>query len=257
MLDADEHRSTVRRESATRDLAVGGASQKPSRVACCNVTGQHLVVADACKLTLVHLRGMGIGLYPQHATRIKHNAVGAAIDVAFDIAASLCASIGRVACQYQVVPAETCTIEVTFVFPPDDLAHRIVSARIRRIDTRLVRLAAGTVIGQRAVNPAILRIDGEPLGTVHFRSLQNIAGLARFNQNLTLIDETVASRQWSLTMYQWQPLTPAIRIEFSNIQNAMVKQFPVGLRLADPRATGRNLVSAHKFVDVLKAGIFA
>ena len=78
------------------------------------------------------------------------------------------------------------------------------------------------VVGQGAIDPARLRIDGEPLRTVHFGSTQQITGLSRFNEYFTLICKSVSSSERALAMHHWNPLAFAIGIKPCDMQHAMV-----------------------------------
>ena len=151
-----------------------------------------------------------------------------------------------------MIPHKTCAVKVTVVFPADDLAHGVVGARIGGVYTRLAGLAAATVVGQRAINPAALGVDGQPFGSVHLGRLECVAGLARFDDHLALISKTIGCDKWALPMHQRQPLPPPVGVETRHIQDAVVQQLTIGFR-----ATGCDLVAADELVDVLESRIFA
>ncbi len=63
----------------------------------------------------------------------------------------------------------------------------VVGARVGGIDRRLALLAAIAVVGKRTVDAAAgVRIDGYPLGAIHFRRPHHISRQAGFNQQVAL-----------------------------------------------------------------------
>src|SRR6187402_2097794 len=77
MLDVDEHRPAVRRPGRAGDLAVDRAHQEAPHLAAGEIAGEHLVVADARHLALVHHRRAHVGLHPERAAGVERDAVGA------------------------------------------------------------------------------------------------------------------------------------------------------------------------------------
>jgi len=195
VLDVDEHRRAVGCLRGAGDLAVRRAGEKAADLAGGAVAGQHLVVADARKLALVHLRGVHVGLDPQHAARIDIQAIGAGEDVALDVALRLGPGVGRVAGQHEVVPVHRGAAEVGVFLPADDLAHHVVGARVGGVDTRLAGGAALAVVGQRAVDLARVLVDGDPLRPVHLRGAEQVARLARLDEHLALVGKAVGAGQ--------------------------------------------------------------
>ena len=108
------------------------------------------------------------------------------------------------------------------------------------------------VVGQRAIDPARSLVDGQPFGAVHLGRAQQVAGLPGFDEHLALVGKTIGRCQWALAVHQRQPLALAIGVKTGHVQRALVQQMAVGFGPA-----GLHAASAHEFVDVFKAGVFA
>jgi hypothetical protein len=141
-------------------------------------------------------------------------------------------------------------VEVAVLLPADDVAHGVVGARVGGIGGVLVGAAAVAVVGQRAVDPALL-VDVDPLRPVHLGGAQQVAGLARLDQHLALVGKAVGSGQRALPWVSGSQ-RPGRRRRSGHVQRAVVQQRGVGLR-----AAGLDAVAADELVDVLEAGVFA
>ena len=91
-------------------------------------------------------------------------------DPAFDIAFCVGALVVRVTSQNQMVPFKCATVKIILILPSNDLPHHVICPRVCCIDTRSARGTSLAVVCQGAIDPARLRIDGEPFRTVHFGS---------------------------------------------------------------------------------------
>ena len=257
MLDVDEHRAAVGRQRCAGDFAVHRAGQETADLAGAAVTREHLVVADASQLALVHLRRVRIGLDPQHPTCVEQQAVRASKDVALDVALRLGACIRRVASEHQVVPAQREAIEIAVVLPADDLPHHVVGARVCGIHPRHVFGSARAVVGQRAIDVATFLVDRNPLRAVHLGRTQQVARLARLDHHFALVGKAVRSRQRPLAVHQRQPAPSAVGVEARDMERAMVEQLAIRLRRALAAGGRLHGVARDELVDVFEPGVFA
>ena len=200
---------------------------------------------------------MHVGLDPQHAARVEHQAVGAGEEVAVDVAPGLGPRVGRVAGEHEVAPAHRGGVEVALFFPADDLAHHVVGARVGSIDPRQAVCAARAVVGERAKHFATLLIDRQPLGPVHLGGAERVARLARLDQHFALIGKTVRHRERPLAVHQRQPAAAAIGVETCDVKRAVVEQLAVRLGLREAIGGRCDAVAADEFVDVFEARVFA
>ena len=156
-----------------------------------------------------------------------------------------------------MVPDEAAAIKVGVVFPANDVAHGVVGAGVGGIHGWAIGLAALAVVGQRAVDPAAVRVDGQPFGPVHLGSAQEVTGLTRFDDHFGLIGKTVGRCERALGVDQGQPGATPVGVKTGHVEHAVVKQVAVVLRLRFAAACGGDAVAADKLVDVLKACVFA
>ena len=95
-----------------------------------------------------------------------------------------------------------------------------------------------------------MRVDLDPLRTVHLGATQQVTGLARADHDLALVCEPVARMESALPVHQGQPYTASIGVEAGYVKRPVVQQIPIGCK-----AAGLDGVTADELVDVLKAGI--
>ncbi|MNM62424.1 hypothetical protein D3C81_737540 [compost metagenome] len=125
---------------------------------------------------------------------------------------------------------------------------------------RLAFFPAFDVVGQGAIDLAVLGADHNPFRAVHARGLELAGSQARMDQDLGLAGKTVGGNQAVLAVAQLQPLAFASRmvgvlvaiVEPRDIQGAVVEQAAVGAGVLVVDA-----VAADEFVDELTALIVA
>ena len=150
-----------------------------------------------------------------------------------------------------MVPNECVACKHLRVAPTDDLTHGVVGAGVGRIHTRVFVLPSVAVIGECAIHPTAVAVDGQPFRAVHFGGPQPIAGLSGFDQHFALVGKAIGHGERSIAVHQGQPSPAAIGIKLCHIQGAVVQQFAVGSCTA-----WRDLVAADEFVDVFKPCVF-
>ena len=222
MLYVDEQAGAVRRERHAGDFTHVRIGEKTLDLACGGVAHQHLVIANALELALVQLPGMHIGLNPQQTAGPDAQTVRATKKIALDVASGLFALIGRIACQQQMVPNKGVARKGVLITPANDVTHGVVGARVRCIHAWVFVLATVGVVGQGAVHPAVVTVDGQPFRAVHFGGTQGVAGLPGFDQHLCLIGKPIGRCERTAAVHQWQPPSGAVGIEPRDIQRAMV-----------------------------------
>src|SRR5262245_60351178 len=119
--------------------------------------------------------------------------------------------------------------------PAHDLAVDVVGARVGTVDAGLPVPAALGVVGERDVDVAVARVDGDPFRPVHLRRAGRVGREAR-------VDERLRRRR------QGQPASRTVRVEARDVERAAVEQvaaFPV----PGPRA--------DELVDVLEGLVVA
>ncbi|MNJ21617.1 hypothetical protein D3C77_159720 [compost metagenome] len=125
---------------------------------------------------------------------------------------------------------------------------------------RLAFFAAFGVVGQGAIDLAILGADHDPLRAVHARGLELAGGQAGVDQHLGLAGKTIGGVQAILAVAQLQPLAFATRVigivvaivEAGDIQGAVVEQITVGAGVLVIDA-----VAADELIDELAPFIVA
>jgi hypothetical protein len=125
----------------------------------------------------------------------------------------------------------------------------LLLARVGGVGAGVAALAARGVVGQRAVDPARRLVDGQPLGAVHLRAAEQVARLARLDDDLALVRE---ADERPLAGAHRQPAPAAAGVEARDVQRAVVEQLGVGLE-----AAGLDPVAADELVDVLEARVLA
>ena len=86
----------------------------------------------------------------------------------------------------------------------------------------MIGLSAVAVIGECAIHPAALAVDGQPFGAIHFGRAQQVACLSGFDQNLTLVGKTIGNVEGPTAVNQRQPSPTAIGIKLCYIQDTVV-----------------------------------
>ena len=92
--------------------------------------------------------------------------------------------------------------------PAQDLPVDVLLARVRPAH-RLAVFAALGVVGQRAIDLAILGADDDPFRTVHARGLHHAGGQARVDQHFGLVGKTAAGVDAVFAVGQFDPLALA------------------------------------------------
>ena len=118
-------------------------------------------------------------------------------------------------------------MEIYILFPANDVALCVVGARVGSVYGGHIVSTAVAVVCERGVNPALF-VNINPLWAVHFGGAQQVAGLARFNQNFGLIRKAIGRCERTLAMCQCHPLAFTVCIELGDIQRAVIEQGGVG-----------------------------
>ena len=90
-------------------------------------------------------------------------------------------------------------MEIYILFPANDVALCVIGARVGSVYGGHIVSTAVAVVCERGVNPALF-VNINPLWAVHFGGAQQVAGLARFNQNFGLIRKAIGRCERTLAM---------------------------------------------------------
>ena len=262
VLDPDKQRLLIRREADPRDLAANRSDHEPTNLPGHRVGTQHLVVAHAGEVACI--TRIAIGENPQPPGLVEAQAIRAVEHVLWrDVRRTALrrASVdARVAGDHKQVPGKAFgAVIVTISAPAQNLPVDVFLARVRPAH-RLAVLATLGVVGQRAIDLAILGADDDPFRTVHARGLHHAGREARVNQHFGLIGKTAAGVDPVFTVGQFDPFALAFRmigvavarIEARHVQGAVVQQVAVGLGVLVV-----DFVAADELVDELAAFVVA
>ena len=167
---------------------------------------------------------------------------------------------GRVAGDDEKVPVEGVRAVITLVGgPAQDLPVDVFLPRVGPAH-RLAVFAAFDVVGQGAIDLAVLGADHNPLRAVHACGPDGAGCHASMNQHFGLIGKTLGRIDAVFAVAQFNPLAVAFRaigvavatVKTRHIKRAVVEQVAVGLGVlvVDP-------VAADEFIDELAALIVA
>ena len=163
------------------------------------------------------------------------------------------ALVGRVAGQHEVVPGEASAASKSpssfqrMMWPIVLLARGLAAST-----PGWPAGAAVAVVGERAVDLAACRVDGDPLRPVHLGRAERVAGLARLDQHLALVGEAVGgvSGPWPCISGSQRPLPSASKRATYSVPWSSSSR----LAAAPP---GCDAVAADELVDVLEARVLA
>lgn len=109
---------------------------------------------------------------------------------------------------HQNIPLKASGSRIGSLFVPvHNMTKHVVGTRVGGIDRRLTLFTAIAVVGERTVDAAAgVRIDRNPLWTIHFRRPHHVGRQTGFDQQIALAFETVAFIQAILPEDQRQPV---------------------------------------------------
>lgn len=154
----------------------------------------------------------------------------------------------------QNIPLKACGGRIGTLFVPvHDVTKHVVGARVSGIDRCLPLFTAIAVVGERTVDAAAgVRIDGNPLGTIHFRCPHRVGRQAGFDQQIALAFKPVAFIQAILPEDQRQPVAASVLVEPGDVQRAGRQQLHIGFPVR-----GIVFFVGDKLIDVLKLLVVA
>src|SRR5690606_9045237 len=185
VLDPNEDCTVVGREGDAGDLAAIGAGGEAADLAGCGIGAEHLVVAHALVFTAV--AEVAVGFDPQPAVGVEGEAVGAVEHV---VGSDVVAAGVRSACMDERVAGDDKKVPVEIIRtvvaiarrPADDLAIEIACAWVGGVDRLVFAHSAAVVVGEGAEHVTIVRMNGEPFGSIHGGSSDGGGGEACVDQ---------------------------------------------------------------------------
>ncbi len=166
----------------------------------------------------------------------------------------------RVAGDHKQIPGKRLRgVIVAVGTPAQNLPVDVLLARVWTAHRLPVFTALG-VVGQGAINLAVLGADDDPLRAVHACCANHAGGKARVDQHFCLIGKPAAGVDAVLAVGQFDPLALAFRvirvavagIEFGHIQRAVIEDVAVGFLIAMVDA-----ITADEFVNELATLVVA
>ncbi len=204
-----------------------------------------------------------IGLHPQAALRIDTDAIRAGEGVALDVAHQVRAA-GRqlgIAGQQEDFPGEgRRQRRIVLFLELDDVTMKVARARVGRVGD-----LTAAIVGQRAIDCAVVRRDGQPFRTIHHGAACDARCGLGVDQHVGLAVEINGDRrgrrgaladiaridsarhQAVLLVDQRAPFPCAIGVEARDIERAVIQQVGIGSAVRRvERAIGHELVDATR-----------